>query len=84
MPGFDQTGPTGQGPMTGRGMGFCSWGYGRGFGRRAGRGLGRLFGGFWGFPSQPTKKQQQEDLTEYKKALQEELKMVEEAEADLA
>lgn len=23
MPGFDGTGPTGQGPMTGRGQGFC-------------------------------------------------------------
>jgi hypothetical protein len=24
MPGFDGTGPTGQGPMTGRGQGFCA------------------------------------------------------------
>jgi len=23
MPGFDGTGPLGQGPMTGRGQGFC-------------------------------------------------------------
>ncbi len=23
MPGFDDTGPFGQGPMTGRGLGFC-------------------------------------------------------------
>ncbi len=23
MPGFDGTGPLGQGPMTGRGMGYC-------------------------------------------------------------
>ena len=23
MPGFDGTGPTGQGPMTGRGRGYC-------------------------------------------------------------
>ncbi|GAI57618.1 unnamed protein product, partial [marine sediment metagenome] len=23
MPGFDGTGPLGQGPMTGRGLGFC-------------------------------------------------------------
>ena len=23
MPGFDKTGPTGKGPLTGRGMGFC-------------------------------------------------------------
>jgi len=41
MPGFDQTGPMGQGPMTGRGMGRCAGaapGYGFGFGR--GRGFG--------------------------------------------
>ncbi|HNV81912.1 MAG: DUF5320 domain-containing protein [Tenuifilaceae bacterium] len=31
MPGFDQTGPVGQGPMTGRRMGRCT-----GFGARAG------------------------------------------------
>ncbi len=24
MPGFDGTGPRGQGPMTGRGMGYCA------------------------------------------------------------
>jgi len=28
MPRFDGTGPTGQGPMTGRGMGPCAGGYG--------------------------------------------------------
>ncbi|MDD4988786.1 MAG: DUF5320 domain-containing protein [Candidatus Izemoplasmatales bacterium] len=53
MPARNQTGPTGYGPMTGRGMGFCTgvnapyprygnvaWGYGRrmGFGRRMGNG----------------------------------------------
>lgn len=31
MPGFDGTGPRGQGPMTGRGLGRC--GRGLGFGR---------------------------------------------------
>ena len=51
MPSGDGTGPSGQGPMTGRGMGFCS-GYNmpgfmnprlrRGFG--LGRGFGRGFG----------------------------------------
>ncbi|MCD4778924.1 MAG: DUF5320 domain-containing protein [Candidatus Omnitrophica bacterium] len=55
MPGGDRTGPTGMGPMTGRGAGRCSGfpisGYantmpggsfsrGRGFGRGFGRGLG--------------------------------------------
>jgi hypothetical protein len=52
MPGFDRTGPTGAGPMTGRGLGRCgsgaiqgtSFGYGMGRGGRGrclvGRGLG--------------------------------------------
>nr|MBN2277392.1 DUF5320 domain-containing protein [candidate division Zixibacteria bacterium] len=56
MPGGDRTGPMGQGPMTGRGAGFCA-GYGRpgymnrflgggfGSGRGMGRGGGRGFGG---------------------------------------
>ena len=36
MPGFDRTGPTGYGPMTGRGFGPCGYGRGRGFRRFAG------------------------------------------------
>jgi len=49
MPGQDGTGPLGQGPLTGRGLGPCGRGLGfrRGFGRGAGRGLGfraRAFG----------------------------------------
>ncbi|MCK9554848.1 DUF5320 domain-containing protein [bacterium] len=58
MPGFDGTGPLGQGPMTGGGRGFCvlpegtSRGtagvryFGRGFGY--GRGFGRGRGRGWG------------------------------------
>lgn len=49
MPGGDRTGPMGQGPVTGRGMGFCrgndipgyrsfQWTPGRGFGRGFRRG----------------------------------------------
>jgi len=36
MPGQDRTGPSGQGPMTGRGVGLCRRGLGfrRGFGFR--------------------------------------------------
>ena len=59
MPGFDGTGPMGQGPMTGRGLGRCTGfaggvglrrGFGFGMGRGFGRGLGRRFGmgRFWG------------------------------------
>ena len=60
MPGFDSTGPRGQGSMTGRGLGPCGrrigygrglgtgfgrgFGIGRGFGRGYGRGFGRGFG----------------------------------------
>ena len=51
MPGGDRRGPMGEGPMTGRGAGFCSgtgepgytapsYGFGRGFG---GRGRRRFF-----------------------------------------
>ena len=47
MPRFDQTGPQGFGPATGRGMGTClrnnmnmAFGRGRGFGMGCGRGFG--------------------------------------------
>ncbi|MBN1942659.1 MAG: DUF5320 domain-containing protein [Phycisphaerae bacterium] len=43
MPGFDGTGPMGQGPMTGRGLGPC--GRGMAFRRGGGRGLG--YGRSW-------------------------------------
>ena len=52
MPGFDGTGPRGEGPMTGGARGYCSQGdapvyerrYGMGRGRGAGRGFGTGFG----------------------------------------
>ena len=53
MPGGDRTGPLGNGPMTGKALGFCAGNptpgypnpsYGRGLGRGWGRGFGR---GFW-------------------------------------
>ena len=40
MPGFDRTGPMGQGPMTGRGAGDCGPRQGRGFFRGQGGGSG--------------------------------------------
>ncbi len=63
MPGFDRTGPAGQGPMTGRRRGLCAdeeagatgygWGFGRGLGRGRfgnwGRGGGFGFGRGFGF-----------------------------------
>lgn len=54
MPGFNGTGPLGQGAVTGRGMGRCTGavpadavparGFGLGMGRGFGRGRGRGFG----------------------------------------
>ncbi|MCD6435848.1 MAG: DUF5320 domain-containing protein [Clostridiales bacterium] len=54
MPAGNKTGPLGQGPMTGRGMGTCNtnntsannsfFGFGRGFGRSGGFGFRRGFG----------------------------------------
>ncbi|WP_201328163.1 DUF5320 domain-containing protein [Thermotomaculum hydrothermale] len=59
MPYGDRTGPLGQGPKTGRGLGYCSgndrpgadtdaprrgMGRGTGFGRGGGRGMGRGMG----------------------------------------
>jgi hypothetical protein len=40
MPWGDGTGPLGQGPLTGRGLGPCGCGMRRGFGRGYGRGFG--------------------------------------------
>ncbi|MBN2459252.1 DUF5320 domain-containing protein [Candidatus Woesearchaeota archaeon] len=57
MPGYDRTGPRGEGPMTGRGAGYCGpagrgvnvpRGAGRGFPPYGGGG-GRAFGGGRGF-----------------------------------
>lgn len=75
MPAFNQTGPAGYGPGTGRGMGPCGrgmayqrgfpQGYCRGFGR--GRGFGMDSGpGFYGnFPEpEPLSKEAQKQLLE--------------------
>jgi hypothetical protein len=67
MPGFNQTGPAGYGPGTGRGMGPCGRGmaFRRGFGRGFGRGQG--FGsGFYGnyIEPEPLSKDAQKQLLE--------------------
>lgn len=63
MPQGDSTGPMGQGPRTGRSLGFCSGydtpgytkgfggGMGRGFGYGRGRGMGMGYGGGRNFGS---------------------------------
>ena len=64
MPFGDRTGPLGQGPMTGRGAGYCAGyeapgyanpgGFGFGFGRGRRRGFGRGFGrGYYGHAGAP-------------------------------
>ncbi len=73
MPQGDQTGPMGQGPLTGRGLGSCA----RGFGFR--RGFGRGFGRRQFQPNQfvqPIQPVQYSEADE-KKILQEELKEIE-------
>ncbi|MBN1263525.1 MAG: DUF5320 domain-containing protein [Candidatus Pacebacteria bacterium] len=79
MPGFNRTGPTGQGSMTGRGFGPCGMGLGwrRRFGR--GRGMGRYFS--WSWPQ--TKADKKKALTQYKKALLEEMEDVDQELTDL-
>ena len=68
MPAFDQTGPQGMGPLTGRGFGPC------GPGLRRGRGLCRYFGRFW----PQSQKAQTDDLTDYVKSLEQEIKLAQE------
>lgn len=81
MPREDGTGPMGQGPMTGRGLGPCGTGMGRGFGR------GRFFGFCaqcpW-FRKSWTKKDEADALEEEEKALKEDLQAVQEERRDLA
>lgn len=45
MPGYDRTGPTGQGSMTGRGMGYCNASRPAGNARPLGMGFRRGCGG---------------------------------------
>lgn len=94
MPRGDKTGPAGLGPMTGRGLGYCSGhgqpGYmtpGFGWGRGRGRGLG--WGRGWGYPAdfplpsrypvRPlTSFEEKEMLKEEKEVLSNELKALKE------
>ncbi len=68
MPKFDGTGPQGQGPRTGRGMGPCGGGMGRGFGFGQGMGGRRFF----------SKKEESEMLGTEVEELEAELKAIKE------
>jgi hypothetical protein len=90
MPWNDRTGPIGQGPLTGRGMGPCGGcqGYGRagrGFRRGAGRGFKQGSGFDWRRwnmpvepqqPVQPTKEQEMNILESETIALENEQKLI--------
>ena len=68
MPGEDGTGPLGEGPMTGRGLGPC----GRGLAKRKGlgRGLGRGFGFATRESIELSKEEQKKILEEEKAAIE--------------
>ena len=74
MPKLDGTGPMGQGPRTGRGMGNCPGGAGFGWGRGYGCGCG---GGFFGRMFY-TNKERDEMLKDREAMLESELKAVKE------
>jgi len=83
MPLRDGTGPQGQGPLTGRGLGPC--GAGRGAGRGAGMGRGMGIGRgccpcpYIGISSRKfTAEDEKAYLVDEKKALEEEMKAVDE------
>lgn len=81
MPGFDRTGPLGQGPLTGRGLGPCGRGFARGCGFGAGLGMGfrRLAPSTYAQPQlQYTKKDELADLKADKELIERDLKAVEE------
>ena len=79
MPRGDGTGPNGEGPMTGRGLGPC----GRGLAFRRGRGFGRGFRRFaCAYPEfiqevQLSKEQEKKILEEELKAIKEEMQEIE-------
>ncbi len=91
MPGRDNTGPLGRGPMTGRGMGYCanpsrSGGYSRyggRFGGRMGNGYGYGYGlgfrnRFRAYPYMADAPASKTDLEAEKTELQERLNEIEE------
>jgi len=75
MPGQDGSGPRGEGPLSGRGLGPCGRGLarGRGFGR--GLGIGRGFG--WREPVELSKEEQKKILEAEKQEIEKRLKELE-------
>lgn len=79
MPGQDRTGPNGEGPLTGRGLGPCGRGLNRGL--RMGLGRGSGFGREFRFrrfaPVEVTEKEEKDILREELKAIEEDKKEIE-------
>lgn len=75
MPRLDGTGPAGQGPLTGRGLGPCGRGMGRGMGW--GRGYGIGYGRFAG-RTYLSRGEEAADLEEEAKNLESDLKALKE------
>lgn len=93
MPRGDRNGPRGNGPMTGRHLGYCAGndqpgyrvdeapagrGFGRGPGRGFGRGAGRGRGGRWSAPELATEQVVTTSLVAEVARLKEQLRMLEE------
>ena len=86
MPGKDGTGPTGNGPMTGRALGLCTdteeskrgFFRGRGLGLGRGRGFGRRFA-----TGQASPEKQKSLLQDQKAVLQDRLKAIDKQLEDL-
>lgn len=78
MPGMDRTGPRGQGPMTGRGLGPCGGGTRQGFGRGMGRdrGFGRGLAPAQSAPVELSKEEKLKILEADKTDIEAELKEV--------
>lgn len=79
MPRGDGTGPVGNGPMSGRGFGYCAGGNAGRFGTGRGRGAGcrQGYGIGMNFAADPaTAKTQKELLEEQKKLLQNRLDII--------
>lgn len=82
MPRKDGTGPIGYGPMSGRGLGFCTGinagRYGEGMKRSSGRGFGYRCGVGFGsfFNEEPAAMTEQEYLTKQKEYLESRLETI--------
>jgi len=83
MPRFDQTGPLGRGPLTGRGFGPCRNGLGVGFGRGMGFGRGRRMGRCFYQETPQTTQETIDNMQAYKKSLQEEIEGIDKEIEDL-